>query len=120
MSTDYCGVVMYGVAESWLTHTDKTDSFYDIIKTTPTNEFCVTVLTSDNHEIPVELWLEISEDENYFGFLAGYPWEFNKDNANIITPQIVEQAISQFLEPYGYKPEKIKSKIDYISTYNYC
>ena len=117
MSMDYWGVVLYGVAESWLTKTDKTDCFYDIQEMKNTCDFTEIITTPDGHEIEVNLWMELAENENYIGFLAGYPWEFNQDD-EMITPKIVVKAISQFLEPYGYNPKEIESEIDYISTHN--
>lgn len=108
----YWGVIMRGVREDDLSW--NTDGLYDLTEELDGREFTVSLPNGKN----VLLDIEISEDENYIGFHSGYPWD---EHTKGLEEKDIDDALVQFLTPYVENTEEeIRSKIDYISTYNCC
>ena len=117
----YCGILMYGVNEndlSWPIGKDEEFSLLDWLYENNDEDRAVKVKLKNGKTVP--LFYEVTEDENYFGYEAGYPWEFKDNNECDITEQDVADAIVQYLTPIGYRESEIRKHIDYISTYDCC
>ncbi len=113
MSMSYWGIVMYGVQESDLRFKEGYDGLYDISAERDEPDFFDTLLPNGKR---VALFYEGTEDDSYFGFYAGYPWD---EEMQGIEQKDVEDAIAQALMPYlDMKEEELRSKIGRISTYN--
>ena len=111
MSVEYWGIRMYGVNESQLAARHNTDpEFWGVPQ----------ILEEDYNDVREVNINESTEDDSYLGFEPSYPWEI-KGNARLdITKEDVEEAIVEFLKPYGYDPEDIHKAMEYINTYNCC
>jgi len=60
-----------------------------------------------------------NSDEEYILFFPGYPWEYDKDDANITEEDAVE-LVYECIRPYlkdSLSKEDILEKIGYVSTY---
>lgn len=117
----YWGIVLYGVNESHLGVPKNADPNFDLFKVFEEKydgNRAVSVKLKNGKTVP--LFYEVTEDDNYFGYEAGYPWEFKENHEENITTKDVEDAICQFLVPLGYDETEIRNKINSISTYNCC
>lgn len=117
MSMDYWGVVMHGVRESALTLTDEFEDGLNGVaeeKYNSNRDFLVKLPNGKE----LYLGLEVSEDDSFLGFSAGYPWE---ERMQGLTEKDVNDAIVQFLRPYvDMTDDEIRAEIEDISTYNCC
>lgn len=68
----------------------------------------------------VPLFFEPTQDSNYLGFYASYPWELKQNGYDKLTEEDVKTAIVMFLTKFGYDAEEVRSHIDEISDYNCC
>ena len=113
MSIEYWGVVMHGVQESDLRFKDEYDGLLDVIEDNNDDYFFPVKLPNGK---VIELGFENAEDDEFFGFYAGYPWE---SRLHDITQVDVEDAIVQVLLPYLDMTEaELRAVIDDINTYN--
>ena len=122
MSVEYWGIRMYGVNESQLEARHNTDPEFwgdpQILEEDYNDAREVNINLKNGKVVP--LYFESTEDDSYLGFEPSYPWEI-KGNARLdITKEDVEEAIVEFLKPYGYDPEDIHKAMEYINTYNCC
>ena len=119
MSMDYWGVVMYGIEETEIPFKEGlAEDYYGgleyIFDTVYDNEYeiCISLPSGKN----VRLIRESTEENEFLGFSACYPWQ---KVAQGITQEDVENAIWAVLEPYVTCTQKeLVEKINYINTYN--
>ena len=111
----YWGVVMYGINDAELNWKDEWDGgLFQITEDIDNREVLIKLPNKKN----VLLNIEITEDDNYIGFYACYPWD---EHGKGLEEKDIEAALIQFLTPYVKDTEKeIRNKTDYISTYNCC
>ena len=120
MSTIYWGIVMHGVNENDLKFKEAVDEDeynggidYIIEKHHGGNREIMVMLPNGKKVI---LNYEPTEEDNFFGFMAGYPWN---DYMQGLTEADVDNAIATFLLPYvDMTKQEIVNCIDDISTYN--
>ena len=124
MSVEYWGIRLYGVAESnltkkWYDNPETGESgIHGILNDLYDENYMITVSLPNGKKVP--LYFEPTEDESYFGYVAGYPWDFKENKEDVLTRQDVEDAIVKFLSEHGYDAEDVRDHIEDISSYNCC
>ena len=114
MSMDFWGITMHGVADSALCFKEDYDGLFGVAEEDFDGERDFGVKLPNGKEL--SLGLEVTEDEAYFGFYAGYPWESRMQG---LTEKDVDDAIVLFLKPYvDMTDEEIRAEIEDISSYN--
>ena len=121
MSMQYWAVRIYGINEKnlihcWADNDDEPKGLFGILEKYYDSERAIYVKIKGGKEIP--LCFEPTEDDNYFGYEASYPWEQKQAKESDIKAEDVETAIVKFLKPYGYTAEEIHNAMEYINTYN--
>lgn len=113
MSIHYWGVIMRGVSESSLDWKNEDLCLQDV-----SEDYGWEILVDLPNGKKVPLVFEPSEDDNFLGFSACYPW--SPYGAGLVEKD-VDDALVKVLQPYVTNTEEeIRKKIDYINTYNCC
>ena len=111
MSMQYWGVLIHGVALDDLKWKDEDFDFQESVMG---EDMDVTVKLPNGKSVLLS-W-EPTEDGDYFGLFAGYPWY---EHFQGITEKDADDAIVQVLMPYlDMTEKKLRKEIDDISTYN--
>lgn len=105
------GIIMRGISESSLHWKDESG-----LEGLPEHHKTWDIFVKLPNNKKVLLNFEASEEENYLGYLANYPWEEYSKN---ITKEDVDNALVKILLPYVTDTEEyIRNAIEYINTYN--
>lgn len=106
---NYRAVRMYGVAEDQFATGGK--AFHDICEDNDgLRDYRVVV---DDFIVPVHI--DITEDMDYVGFDAGYPWNYRDLDLQNLQDYHIKKAIATFLELYDYSYREVYNAVGYIS-----
>lgn len=106
---NYRAVRMYGIAEDQLATGGR--AFRDICEDNDgLRDYRVAV---DGFIVPIHI--DITEDMDYIGLDAGYPWDYRDLDLQDLQDYHIRKAIATFLKDYGYSYREVYNAVGYIS-----